>query len=177
MMTTMMTEHLQSRYFNPALYSGAIVDVDRLTVLIWNLVGQLVGYQVYRPDCSKNHLFNPRDQRYFTFVSRFGGTTPALAVWGLETLLPYSPVFICEGIFDACRLHWFGIPAIAALTSDPKHLRSWLACLPNRKIAVCDGDVAGRKLAKYGDASIMLPDGADIGSLTSSEFEHLFLKK
>lgn len=164
-----MQEHLLRRGLDANRYSGVFVDVDRATFALWNLSGQMVGYQVYRPDRDKAPCDDPREQRYFTFVSRFGGKTPALAVWGLETLLPGEPVYLCEGVFDACRLHRLGFAAVATLGSDPKPLREWLGCLPQKKVAVCDGDAAGRKLAKFADAAVFLPEGKDAGDLSDEE--------
>lgn len=143
-----------------------------MTVYLWNLSGQLVGYQVYRPGQPKTGLDDPREQRYFTHMTR-SGTSPALSVWGLETLVKGAPVFLCEGIFDACRLHSVGLPALAVLGNDPQHIGSWLWCLPQRKIAVCQGDRAGQKLAKFGEP-LHLPEGMDVGDLPEEDFRRIF---
>lgn len=44
--------------------------------------------------------------------------------------------------------------------------KGWLKCLPQRKVAVCDGDAAGQKLAKFADQAIFLPEGMDAGDLS-----------
>lgn len=169
-----MKRHLKSRNLNLSLYSGTSVTGESVTFPLWNLSGQMVGYQVYQPDKPKCHHGPPRDQRYYTYVSRYGGGQPAAAVWGLETWRPSKPLFLCEGVFDACRLHNAGISAIAVLGADPVHLKSWLGSLPNAKVAVVQGDAAGRKLAKYGDLSIRLPEGKDVGDLAKAEFKTIF---
>ena len=174
MTRTEMKRHLKSRNFNLSLYSGTAVTGDSVTFPLWNLSGQMVGYQVYRPDKPKCHSGLPRDRRYYTYVSRYGGKQPAAAVWGLETWRPDKPLFLCEGVFDACRLHNAGISAIAVLGADPTHLKSWLSSLPNVKVAVVQGDAAGQKLAKYGDLAIHLPDGKDVGDLAKAEFKSIF---
>lgn len=168
-----MREHLLARGLEPDRYSSVFVDTDRATFALWNLSGQMVGYQTYRPDRDKNRNDDPREQRYFTFVSRFDGKVPALAVWGLETLSPDKPVYLCEGVFDACKLHQLGLSAIATLGSDPAPLRGWLKCLPQRKIAVCDGDAAGQKLAKFADQAIFLPEGMDAGDLSTEALREI----
>ncbi|WP_199028806.1 toprim domain-containing protein [Ralstonia sp. ASV6] len=164
-----MNAHLAERWLNPSRYRGVFVAEDSATFALWNFSGQMVGYQTYRPDRPKNHDGDPREGRYFTFVSRYGGRTPELAVWGLETVDPGRPLFLCEGVFDACRLHALGLSCVATLGSDPKPLRQWLNCLPQLKVAVCDGDAAGRKLAKFADEAVFLPDGKDAGDLSENE--------
>ncbi|MDB5777546.1 MAG: hypothetical protein JWP38_3679 [Herbaspirillum sp.] len=164
-----MQQHLADRGLDVRRYSSVYVDQDRATFALWNLSGQMVGYQVYRPDMPKNGDGHPRDQRYYTFVSRYGAKTPQLAVWGIETLRPGAPVFLVEGVFDACKLHNLGLAAVATLGSDPQHLCSWLKCLPCRKVALVEGDSAGKKLAKYGDEAMFLPLGKDAGDMNEQE--------
>lgn len=173
-MNTEMLEHLKSRGLNPQRYSSVTVDSDSVTFPLWNLSGQMVGYQVYKPKAEKNHKLEPKDQRYYTYVSRFGGKGPALAVWGLETVDNSKPLYLVEGVFDACRLHNLGLSAVAVLSCDPKHLKSWLNTLPQPKVAVCEGDSAGRKMAKYGDSVVYLPEGKDVGELTDEELTKYF---
>jgi len=162
-----MLKHLESRHFYVDRYPSVVVGDDRVTFTLWNLSGQMVGYQVYRPNCARVAPC-PKDQKYFTYITRQGGV-PALAVWGLETVPRMGKLYICEGVFDACRLHNLGLPAIAVLTSNPKHLGGWLKCLPHRKAVVCDGDVAGRSLSKFGDEVVFLDSGRDLGDLTDKE--------
>lgn len=164
-----MRTHLAARGLDPARYSGVFVADDSVTFALWNLSGQMVGYQTYRPDRPKAHDGAPREQRYFTFVSRYGAQTPELAVWGLETAEAGRPLFLCEGVFDACKLHSLGLACVATLGSDPKPLRQWLACLPQLTVAVCDGDAAGRKLAKFADQVVYLPEGQDAGDLAEHD--------
>ena len=134
----------------------------------------MVGYQVYNPSNVKNHKLAPRDQKYYTYVTRADDRHPALAVWGLETVSQDKPLYLVEGVFDACKLHNLGLSALAVMGCDPKHLQSWLATLPHKKVAVCDGDVSGRKLAKYADHAVFLPLGKDVGDLTVEELTEYF---
>ena len=146
---------------------AAITGIDA-TFFLWNLSGQLTGYQVYRPDGAKHGFKDPREAKYFSYVSPLQN-----AVWGLETVHWDDKVlFLTEGIFDAARLHYHGLPAV--LANNPVHLTGWLMAMPSLKVACVQGDAAGRKLAKFGDVSVMLPDYSDVGDLTEEEFYHFF---
>lgn len=168
-----LKKHLKSRHLNLSLYSGTAVTSRDATFILWNLSGRMVGYQVYNPSLPKVQSNDPRECKYFTDVSKLGRGSE-LAVWGLETYRQDKDLFLCEGIFDACRLHNAGISAIAVLGSNPIHLREWLTTLPNKIIAVVQGDRPGKKLAKYGDEAIYLPEGKDVGDLTKAEFKSIF---
>jgi hypothetical protein len=164
-----MLTHLRSRWFDPSRYSGVWIEPERsLTVAIWNFSGQMVGYQKYEPAAPRLHK-NQVNTRYHSW---FGENK--IGVWGLETVQPGGKLFITEGIFDCCRLHWHGLQAVAVIANDPKHLRNWLSLLPHRVIAVCDGDAAGRKLAKYADQVVHMPAGQDVGSVSQNCFEEMF---
>jgi hypothetical protein len=60
------------------------------------------------------------------------------------------------------------------VANDPKHLRSWLNTLPHHRVAVMDGDAAGRKLAKYGHESLQMPAGEDVNSVSEADFHKFF---
>jgi DNA primase len=131
----------------------------------------MVGYQKYQPDAPRTHT-NQTDTRYHSWFGEH-----KVGAWGVETVnWAGGPLFLTEGIFNACRLHWHGLPALAVISNDPKHLRSWFRCLPHHLIAVCDGDAAGRKLAKYGHSVIEMPAGEDVGSLSDQQFQQIFSK-
>lgn len=168
-----LREHLTSRWFDPALYSGVFLDDEFscATFMLWNLSGQACGYQTYSPLLPKVHVDNPREAKYFTWVSKGQNVC-----WGLETLktLDTSVVYLTEGVFDACRLHWHGKAALAMLTNKPDHLRNWLSCLPYRTVAATQGDRAGQKLAKFADSALYLPNDHDVGSLSEDYFAEAF---
>lgn len=165
-----MLEHLQSRWFDPSRYSGVWIEPGvSMTVALWNASGQMAGYQKYQPLAPRLHN-NDVNTRYHSW---FG--LHKTGVWGLETVDWQGGVlFLTEGVFDACRLHAHGLQAVAVISNDPRHLRSWFRCLPHRLIAVCDGDSAGVKLAKYGHGSIRMPQGQDVGSLSEQQFREVF---
>ena len=148
---------------------------------LYNLSGQLVGYQKYNPNYPKvgqNKLGgNPKLAKYFTHVTE-GDKGRKIAAWGLEsTKFTDKYVFITEGIFDAARIQEAGYPAIAVLCNDPSEsLRSWLSTLPQKKIVIYDNDAAGKKLIKVGDYSFTVPMKKDMNDLTPEQSKS-FLKK
>ena len=174
---TMLT-HLFSRYFDPSKYAGVTVTEECVTLPLWNLSGQWVGYQTYSPSQPKKEVGDPKLQKYFSWVTKPAASKNAeLAVWGLETVSWTDKVlFLTEGVFDAARLHWHGLPAVATLSNNPVHLTSWLKTMPSVKVACVQGDTAGQKLTKYGDECVMLPEGKDIGDLENREFLRTFEK-
>lgn len=171
-----MHEHLKLRYFNPELYSGVTVTDEIVTLPLWNLSGQMVGYQCYHPSQPKKEVGDPRLQKYFSWVTKPCASKNAeLAVWGLETVKWTDKVlFLTEGVFDCARLHWHGLPAVAVLSNNPVHLSGWLMALTSRKVACVQGDKAGRALAKYGDEAVYLPECEDVSSLTEAQFIEYF---
>ena len=166
-------EHLKSRHLDVNLHRPMVDEVERVaTFYLYNLSGQLVGYQQYRPEGDKKPNNNPKLGKYFTYRK-----TPTLAVWGVESLdLSPHVVFVCEGLFDAARLTQRGFSALAVLSNNPSpDLRNWLTCLNRKVVAVCDNDAAGRKLAKFGDV-VLFTDEKDLGD-SSDEYVTNLLKE
>lgn len=168
-----LREHLKNRHLHTKLYAMVVDEESRIvTFFLFNLSNKVVGYHQYRPDADKTRNNDPKLSRYYTYV-----TKGELPVFGLETLTgnPNETVYLTEGVFDVCRLHNYGLPALAVLSNHPKHLRNFLNLLPNPKVAVCDGDAAGRKLANLVKSAIFLPEGKDLGDLTEPEVRDLLL--
>lgn len=166
-----MALHLAQRHFNPAFYTGVTVTDTQLTVMLWNLSGQAVGYQVYSP-LNPKKAGNLEEAKYFTHATKGKD-----AVWGLETVGWSSPfVFITEGILDAARLHSIGLPAVAVLGNNPKSMSGWIMELPHKTVAAVQGDKAGLMLALNTDRAVFLPEGEDVGSLPEEKFMDLFGK-
>lgn len=154
--------HLKERGVNNRVRLLGL-DEDVAVFPLYNLMGQLVGYQNYRPHATKKKTNDPREARYYTHVSQ-------KTVWGLEYLDPKQPVlFVVEGVFDAVKLVELGYNAVATLSNDPKAVAYMLWSLPYKKVVLCDNDPAGRKLAKYGDTYVVCPKGKDLGELTFEE--------
>lgn len=170
-----MWEYLSRRKVRLDLHNPMVDEVERtVTYYLWNLSGQLVGYQQNRPDADKlPQKLGPKFARYFTYRKQ-----PTLGVWGVESLyLGDGPVFLCEGVYDAARLTYRGYSALAACANDPaRDLRNWLSCLRRPVVVVCDNDPAGQKLAKFGDYVEVVSDGNDLGE-ASEEYVTYLLNK
>ena len=148
---------------NLELHQPMLDEAEQVaTFYLWNLSGQLVGYQQYRPNGEKKAQNSPREGKYFTYKKQ-----PTVAVWGVESLhLTPDVVFLTEGLFDAARLTERGFSALAVLSNNPTaDLANWLACLNRKVVAVCDNDAAGQKLAKFGDCCVFTTD-KDLGDST-----------
>lgn len=180
--------HLISRGLDPDRI-GLITDekTKRAYFFLYNLSGQLVGYQQYNPAGSKDvgHHFRSDESKkdlmkYYTYVTgKTKDKTKEIAVWGLDTYnkdIPY--LFIVEGIFDASSLHNAKVPAIAVLANDPDDkLMGWLKTLPQKRIAICDNDDAGRKLAKAGNVAYTVPSPyKDLNEMPQNEV-NIFIKQ
>lgn len=178
-------DHLLSRNLNPFIHRVWVDEDERVaTFPLWNLSGQLTGYQQYRPDGTKESFNNPREGRYYTYRSKIvddwehlkpHGTpnkrmmkTSSVSVWGLESWSFSPTLFMTEGVFDAARLTSLGYSAIATASNDlDKSHMAWLRSVRShrRVVAVCDGDSAGMKLARHGSNYHLMPDGEDLGSV------------
>lgn len=164
-------EHLHSRYLNTDLHRVWVAEDEGVAAFpLWNLSGQLVGYQQYRPYASKEAKNDPRMGRYFTRVkdSRVG-------VWGLESWNLSNTLFITEGIFDACRITARGYSAIALLSyTTSSTTRAWLSTVrcSRQVVAVCDGDTSGHKLARYAHRYHVVESG-DLGDASDSYVSNL----
>lgn len=165
-----LEQHLRSRHLDLELHRPVLDPVEGLaTFFLWNLSGQMVGYQQYRPNASKTQNNDPWNGRYYTFRQ-----SPTVAVWGVESLhLTPQVVFVTEGVFDASRLTELGVSAVAVLSNNSGwDLKNWLGMLGRRVVAVCDNDAAGRRLAKFGDVAVYTQDH-DLGDSTDEFVEDL----
>jgi hypothetical protein len=162
--------HLTHRHLAPQAYSNITVNSETVIFPLYNLSGQMIGYQQYRPSGSKQERRNPKLGKYFTYVSKHTGN----AVWGLDVLNPSDKrIFLVEGIFKACRFHNNNCNSIATLSNNPKPIMSWLHSLGYSVHTVCDGDQAGRKLAKFGNSHTYLPDGVYVDEMSDEAIKEL----
>jgi hypothetical protein len=166
----MLKNHLKARHLDLELHRPVLDEVENVaTFYLWNLSGQMVGYQQYRPDGEKKPQNNPKEGKYFTYRKQ-----PTLGLWGVESLhLSDNVVFLCEGVFDACRMTKRGYSALAVLSNNTGHdLSNWLLCLNRKVVAVCDNDSAGKKLAKFGDCCVFTTE-KDLGDSSEEYVTHL----
>ncbi|CAB4130157.1 Archaeal primase DnaG/twinkle, TOPRIM domain [uncultured Caudovirales phage] len=166
-------QHLRQRHVDLNLHRVFIDEINGVaTFPLFNLSGQMVGFQQYRPGASKERKNDPRAGRYFTHRS-----SHTLAVFGVESLyLNPNILFVTEGIFDAVRLTEVGAPAIAVLSNNPTaDLANFLLCTNRKIIAVCDFDAAGKKLAAFGDVAVIM-DSKDLGDASQETVDNLVKK-
>lgn len=174
MMTTFLS-HLQSRCGQDPHALG-IVDLEKelFTRYIYNLSGQIVGYQAYNWKADKRPK-NDITGRYWTWLSKPDGKTTKVGIMGLEHLRWGEPLYLVEGQFEQAVAVSYGLNCLAVLTNNPKHLKNWLYSYPGQVTALCQDDAAGRKLASIADASVLLPK--DLDELSRDEALNLILTK
>ena len=164
-------EHLRSRYLDTTLHTVWVDQTHSVaTFPLWNLTGQMVGFQQYRPAADKKKDNHPRNSRYFTWRKN-----RVVGVWGLESWTKSNTLFVTEGVFDACRLTARGYSAVATLSNDvDPSLKQWLWTVRQTRpvVCVCDNDAAGRRLAKYGSQSHVMTTG-DLGDASEDTVSDL----
>ena len=151
------------------------IETNVATFLLYNLSGQLIGYQQYNPNSKDKKTNHPRTARYFTYVSKYAKN---IGVFGVDTIDKRNYLFITEGIFDAIKLHNLGLPAVAVLSNHTKILRSWFKALNKTTIVICDNDDAGRKLASIGKIALTTPAPyKDLGEMPQDEIKDWLSKE
>lgn len=172
-----MRDHLVSRHVNFNVHRP-IISKEITTFLLYNLSGQIVGYQRYNPSFPSafpgdGKQSNLRDRRYYNYVS-----SGKIGLFGIDTFnLNVKCVFITEGIFDACRLTNRGACCFAMLTNTPSSsMKNFLSCLGKPVIAICDNDVHGRKLKNSAHYHETVDGAKDLGEC-DEEFVDYLLEK
>ena len=171
--------HLRDRGLDPDKIQVILdKETNQATFLLYNLSGQLVGYQKYNPSGDKNAFNDSVAGKYFSYVAKEGDKTSKLAVWGAESITKDTRVlFVTEGIFDAVKLRNMGHSAIAVLTNNPKALKPWFKILNVKTVAITDNDEAGRKLGNLTDEAYIPPEGKkDLGEMSQEEVK-AFIEK
>lgn len=176
--------HLKSRYLDVSNYTSMKIiheDGGYLWFPLWNLSGQLVGYQTYRPNSEKNVKKFSKDKhmyaRYYTYVGKVNGVSH-IAIFGIGKLDPKNGLncYLAEGVFDAVVLHNLGLNCLAILGVGDKpnlKLKSLLFTMNYNFIAICQGDKAGLKLINYTNTHIKLPEGKDVSDLGTDIIKHI----
>jgi hypothetical protein len=165
-------QHLRSRGLDPDR-TQVIMDkeTNQATFLLYNLSGQMVGYQKYNPNGDKAAFNNPTLGRYYSYVAKESDNTSRLAVWGTESITKDADtLFVVEGVFDAVKLRNAGHAAIAVLTNNPKALLPWFKILNKKTVAITDNDAAGKKLGNLTDEAYVPPEGfKDLGEMSQEQ--------
>lgn len=160
-----LKQHLLDRRVDLSHYT-AWFEEETVKFPLWNLSGQLVGYQQYRPFASKEPNNNPKLGRYFTSLSR-----ERVGVWGLESWTLSQTLFVCEGLFDASAVTWAGFSAVAVFGNECSNsLASWFWVVRKQRpvVALLDNDSAGSALSKYAHQSYRSPLYKDPGEYPDS---------
>lgn len=169
-------QHLQERHLDLELHRPILdEELNIATFFLYNLSGQIVGYQQYNPLGDK-YVFNDKlEGKYYTYRNK---NQPTIAIWGLESYyLSSGPIFLTEGIFDACRMTKVGRTALSALTcSPPADYKNWLQMLARPIVVVSDNDKAGELLTEFGDYIEVVPDGKDLGEAPDDYVNYLVNK-
>ena len=164
-------QNLRSRYFDMNLHTAWVDENEGVaTFPLWNLSGQLVGYQQYRPSATKKKDNHPKMSRYFTYRKN-----KVVGVWGLESWNLSNTLFVTEGTFDACRLTSSGFSAVALLSNDiDASTRKWIFAVKKHRpvVSICDNDAAGLRLAKHGHLSHVVESG-DLGDASDEYVANL----
>lgn len=167
-----LLNHLRDRGVDPDS-TDVIIDEETgiATFLLYNLSGQLVGYQRYNPTGDKKDRSSSLTARYYTYVTKESEKSSKIAVWGLQYLNPSDKhVFVTEGIFDAIKVKNAGQPVIAVLSNNPKPLKAWLSAMSKKVIAILDNDGAGNALTKFSDYAVPVPEPyKDLGDMPQKE--------
>lgn len=137
-----LKRHLCVRGLDLRLYTGVSFSEGEAIFPLYNFGGKRTGSLYYHPHGEKNGK-NPKDGRYFTYVS--AGET---AVFGLESLELRGPIFLTGGMFKAATLHRLGYPALHVSSVSPKVLRQQLGLLRRPFFAIGDNDAEGAQFVR-----------------------------
>jgi len=138
---------------------------------LYNLNGNIVGYQKYNPDYPKEGGLGYLG-RYFTKVQKGATGHSKIAVFGLDTYsIDSKYIFIAEGVFDIIKVHNLNEPGIANLgCSVSPQAKNWYSTLPQIKIVIQDRDDAGTELGAVGDYIYTVPEPyKDLGEMPQEE--------
>lgn len=87
-------------------------------------------------------------------------------------------LFPTEGIFDAARLTERGASAVAMLSSNAKHMATWLRIVRASRptVAICDTGPAGSAMAKLAHSVRQMPDDFDFGDAPCDFLDALLVR-
>lgn len=175
---TNIEQHLKDRGVDPDKIEVIFDKKSNIAnFLLYNMSGQLIGFQQYNPNKPKQHYKGEIHKdlvKYYTYISKEGsGRDSFIAVWGLQNidLIKDKEIWITEGIFDAVKLVNAGLPALATLTATPsKQLKQWFRITGKKIIAILDSDATGSKLRSAANISYVVPKPyKDLGEMPQKE--------
>lgn len=141
---------------------------DKVTFLMYDLLGKIVGRQFYNPE-GKKVAKNKNEPLKYILKGLEGQTL----IFGMHTYNPDSPyLFVVEGVFDALMLHQQGYPAIAVLSAVPdRNTKNQIELLNGKKIGILDNDVTntGLKLRNFVDEYHVVPIEKDLNDLYTKD--------
>jgi hypothetical protein len=160
-------DHLYSRCKQDPEKLGVVDhDLELFTRFIYNLSGQIVGYQAYNWRADKRPK-NDVTGRYWTWLTKNDKKSTMIGAMGLEHIKWGEALYLVEGQFEQATAAAYGLNCVAVLTNNPKHLKNWVFSYPGEVVSLCQDDQAGRKLANLADRAVMLPK--DLDEMTREE--------
>lgn len=168
--------HLEDRFIRIDLHRPVLDYKNNVaTFYIWNISGELLGYQKYNPLGDKKNKNSDSTGRYYSYGKKIKST---VFVWGIESLYQSDgAIFITEGIFDAARMTYVGKSALAMLSNDPpKSYWNFLSMMNRPIVAICDNDDAGKKLSKFANYTEIVTVSKDLGSAPESYIQQISCK-
>lgn len=165
-----LIRHLESRQLDLNKHR-AWLDEDVATFPLWNLAGQLIGVHQYRPLGDKKVNNDKKLGKYFTRV--YDGK---ISMWGLESWSFSNTLFVCEGVFDATRLTYRNMSAIAIFANNiSPSVARWLWIIKKVRpvVMICDNDKAGKSLSIYGSSYVTVDKYKDLGEADDSYIDSI----
>jgi len=150
------------------------VNEEELMVVfpLYDSTGNMIGYHNYRPNKDKVLNNHPYESRYFTRVTKGWE-----AFYGYRSRLYSKTLFVTEGLWDAERVQEAGFSCYTLFSNNPKN-SAMLNLLRKVRpvVALCDGDKAGRSLAKFGHESVVFEENRDANDYTPQELKLMLTK-
>ena len=173
MFKSLILHIILDRKFSPEelIACGAWADEKEhlVTFPLYNVSGQMTGFQEYRPKAGKQKNNVRGESRYWTYMTKGN-----LAYWGQHSFNGAPVLFLTEGFMDAARLTSLGCQAVATLSNNPKHMKRLIDIWKSKYvvIALLDNDPSGKQLAKFGHYSYVME--SDVNDASDQEIEKLF---